>query len=197
MRRSACSVRNGLAADLGIARVAAGPATAAVLPSLMKSSGSGRKGAFRRFGALAVAVAIVLVGPRAQSSSREGGFVATVERPLFSPTRRPPPPPSLPQVADVPPAPPRPPPPLPPAPPPQVELSGIILGGGINVAILRRPQDAAPVHVALGSAIDGWTVAEIRPRAVLLQQGDRRVSVDLPVPPSSGPPQRPISLNPD
>lgn len=101
---------------------------------------------------------------------------AMVERPLFSATRRPPPPPmalppaGLPPMASEPPAPAG----------PDVALSGVIAGGGGGVALLRRPQDAAPVRLGLGGTLDGWTLSEIRPRAVVLRRDDRAVTIDLP-----------------
>lgn len=104
----------------------------------------------------------------------EGRFRAMVERPLFSPTRRPPPAPPAPLDAPAPIA-------LPP-PAPDLTLSGVITGGGGGVALLRRPQDAAPIHVALGGTVDGWTVAEIRPRAIVLTRDARSVTVGLPSP---------------
>lgn len=123
------------------------------------------------------AIAAGLSAPSRADPAPDGRFRAMVERPLFSPTRRPPPPPppalaplAAPPVALPPPA-------------PALSLSGVIAGGGGGVALLRRPQDAAPVPVALGGRIDGWTVAEIRPRSIVLRRDDRSVTVDLPQPP--------------
>ena len=107
-------------------------------------------------------------------STLESQFRAMVERPLFSASRRPPPVPLAP--LDVPAL------PAPPPPAPNLSLSGVITGGGVGVALLRRPQDTAPIHVALGGAVDGWTVAEIRPRAIVLRRDARSVVVDLPTP---------------
>lgn len=107
----------------------------------------------------------------------EARFRAMVDRPLFSPTRRPPPAPAAPAPLDAPAMPALPP------PAPSLTLSGVITGGGGGVALLRRPQDAAPIHVALGGTVDGWTVAEIHPRAVVLRRDARSVTVDLPAPP--------------
>ncbi len=93
-------------------------------------------------------------------------FSATRHRPLFSPTRRPPPPASLgnggilaPTVA------------LPP-PKPNLQLSGIILGGGQEVALVKRGGDTRVVRVGVGTPIDGWTVSEIAPRAITLRRSD-------------------------
>ena len=107
-------------------------------------------------------------------STPENHFRAMAERPLFSSTRRPPPVPLAPLDVSALPA--------PPPPAPNLSLSGVITGGGVGVALLRRPQDTAPIHVALGGAVDGWTVAEIRPRAIVLRRDVRSVVVDLPTP---------------
>ena len=125
-------------------------------------------------GAAIVAAALAGAGPAAARAAEPDGFAAMVDRPLFSPTRRPPPAPiAMPAVAAAPPA--------PPAPAmPDVALSGVIAGGGGGVALLRRPQDAAPIRLRLGGQVDGWTLAEIRPRAVVLRRDDRAVTVDLP-----------------
>lgn len=120
--------------------------------------------------------------PDAGPAVRDRRFEATLLRPLFSPTRRPPPPPLAVPTEAVAPIALAPPPPPPPEPPPDVALSGIVLGGGGGVAILRRPADATPVHVALGGTLDGWTIAEIHPRAVVLRRDARSVTVELPTP---------------
>ena len=99
---------------------------------------------------------------------------ATRQRPLFSPTRRPPPPPPpvglangaklTPTVA------------LAPA-KPNLQLSGIILGGGQEVALVKRGGDTRVVSVGVGTPIDGWTVSEIAPRAITLKRGDGQSAV--------------------
>ena len=126
-----------------------------------------------RRAALTAAVLAPAVSARADPVA-EGRFRAMAERPLFSPTRRPPPAPATP--LDVPAL------PVLPPPAPNLTLSGVITGGGGGVALVRRPQDAAPIHVALGGTVDGWTVAEIRPRAIVLRRDARSVTVDLPAP---------------
>ena len=127
---------------------------------------------FRR--ALPALALVALSEPAQADSALEGRFRAMVERPLFSPTRRPPPPPVALTPLDAP--------SLPAPPPPNLALSGVITGRGGGVALLRRPQDAAPIHVALGGTVDGWTVAEIRPRAIVLRRDARSFTVDLPTP---------------
>lgn len=128
------------------------------------------------FGRAGLGAALMLVASVPEGARAEGpGGSAMLDRPLFSATRRPPPPPLAPQALS-PAAEPGPP---PAAPPPDVALSGVILGRG-GVALLRRPQDAAPLRLGLGGEIDGWTLAEIWPRAVVLRRDDRSVTVDMP-----------------
>lgn len=112
--------------------------------------------------------------PARAEPAPDGRYRAMVERPLFAPTRRPPPAAAMPAPAEAPPA-------LP-DPPPNLALSGVIAGGGGGVALLKRLGDAAPVRVGLGGRIDGWTVAEIHPRSVVLARDARSVTVGLPVP---------------
>lgn len=100
---------------------------------------------------------------------------AMLARPLFAPTRRPPPPPVSAALQPL-----SPPAPSPPS-GPNVALSGVILGpGGGGVALVRGALDPAPVRVRLGGTVDGWTVAEILPRAVVLRRDGRSATVDLP-----------------
>ena len=140
----------------------------------------------RRASLAAVAVVVLASGAVAQdqgaASERKaegqtpGHVGAMLARPLFAPTRRPPPPPPLPPVSLQLPSAPRPPPSA-----PNVALSGVILEpGGGGVALVRGPLDPAPVRVRLGATVDGWTIAEIRPRAVVLRRDGRSATVDLP-----------------
>ncbi len=90
-----------------------------------------------------------------------GRFVATLERPLFSPSRKPPPPPPAP--------PPPPPPPPPPDPLATVHLYGVFAGddgGGIIVRV-----DGKPRRVPIGEKIGAWTLKEIENRNVTLVRG--------------------------
>lgn len=121
-----------------------------------------------------VAALVLLSGPGWADPAPDNRFRAMVERPLFSPTRRPPPPPPAPLALPSLPA--------PPLPPPNLTLSGVITGGGTGVALIRRPQDAAPIHVAAGGSVDGWIVAEIHPREIVLRRDARSVTVALPSP---------------
>lgn len=89
---------------------------------------------------------------------------ATHNRPLFSSTRRPPP------VAAAPPAqePEAPPPPQPPA----VTLFGTVSDAQGRQAIVLAPTDNI-VRVRIGDEIEGWKVAAIEARQVVLSLADR------------------------
>lgn len=148
----------------------------------MRATAAGRP-APRVSALAAVALLVLASGALAQDqgvSERKAGEPipgqrgAMLARPLFAPTRRPPPP-----VASVPLQPLS----APPQPPsaPNVALSGVILGpGGGGVALMRGPLDPAPVRVGRGAMVDGWTIAEIRPRAVVLRRDGRSATVELP-----------------
>lgn len=123
---------------------------------------------------VAWAMTDLAAGVRAEPAISAERFGANLRRPLFSPTRRPPPPPAViaapTLVAPLPPV----------AASPSVALSGVIVGAGGGVALLRRSSQATPVRVALGGDVDGWRLVEIHPRSVVLRRDARSVSVELP-----------------
>lgn len=91
-----------------------------------------------------------------------GRFVATLERPLFSPSRRPPPPApvaSAPPVVDT---------------PPDIRLLGLygsrVEGGGAGGMVARI--DGRVKRVKVGESIGRWTLKEIRPGEAVLAAGD-------------------------
>lgn len=108
----------------------------------------------------------------------------TRERPLFSPTRRPPPQPDA--------EPPAPPPPEPPAAPVSVPLtlSGTVIGAGGGYAILVDPGTGAAVRLRVGEAHGGWVLQSVDERSARLRNGDESAVLSLPSPEagSSGPP---------
>jgi hypothetical protein len=89
---------------------------------------------------------------------------ASRERPLFSPTRRPPAP--LPVVER------RPEPPSPP-PPPTVALYGVVMDGGDARAIVRMGPGVDAVRVRRGDDIDGWKVIQIEAQRLVLSLDGR------------------------
>lgn len=91
---------------------------------------------------------------------------ATLDRPLFSPSRRPPPaPPSIVQA---------------PAPaalassPPTVVLLGVVMDGETARAVVRAGADKRLLRAQMGDDIDGWKVAQIDGRKVVLASEDGR-----------------------
>lgn len=89
-----------------------------------------------------------------------------IERPLFTPSRRPPPEPAPSQAepAFVPP-------PLPP-PSPDYMLLGIIRNGDRATALLRSQSDGRNLRVEAGDTIGGWEIAAVGTVSVRLKRGD-------------------------
>jgi hypothetical protein len=94
---------------------------------------------------------------------------ATVDRPLFSPSRRPPPGP----VAKAPE------PPVPPAPPPVLVLSGIVMDGQSARAVVRVGAEKRILHAQIGDNIDGWMVSQIDGRKLVLSLDGRFATFTL------------------
>jgi len=95
---------------------------------------------------------------------------ATRERPLFSPRRRPDAEVAreteTPVVEESPDA-------LP------FELTGVVMGADIAVAILRNRDTQETVHLRRGEALDAWSLEEIASRHVVFRQDDRQVRLEL------------------
>lgn len=107
------------------------------------------------------------------ADSAESHFVATLERPLFAPNRRPPPPPA-------PPAPEPPPDPL-----ANIQLYGVFSGEGVKGILARI--DGKVRRVFVNDLVGDWSVKEINDRDVSFTRADetrvlRLVQVRTPVP---------------
>jgi len=91
---------------------------------------------------------------------------AIVDRPLFSPSRRPPaaPPPVVqaPTASAL------------PSPPPSVILLGVAMDGQNARAVIRVGADNRLLRAQMGDEIDGWKVAQIDGRKVVLASEDGR-----------------------
>jgi len=98
-----------------------------------------------------------------------GELSATLERPLFSMTRRPAPKPAAPVVSA--------PPPPPPPPPPSVVVLGIVSEDGIGHAAIRSGDKL--MRVRTGDDVGGWKVETIEPRRLVLRLGERSVDFKL------------------
>jgi general secretion pathway protein N len=94
---------------------------------------------------------------------------ATHDRPLFSPTRHPPPKPVAPVISHVEP---------PPAPPPSLVLLGIVREEDGDGRAAIRAHDKV-VRVAIGDDVGGWKVERIEPRRLVLTLGERSVDFSL------------------
>lgn len=97
-----------------------------------------------------------------------------LDRPLFSPTRRPPAPPPAPspivQAAE---------PPAPPPPPPNLVLFGVVMDGEGARAVVRAGADKKLVRAQIGDEIDGWKVSQIEGRKVVLSLDGRFATFTL------------------
>jgi general secretion pathway protein N len=89
----------------------------------------------------------------------------TVERPLFSSSRRRPPPGEkvvkrpIKQVAPKP-------------QPPSYDLLGVVRRGDRAIALLRKRSDGTSFRVEVGDMIGGWRVSKMEPTSVLLERDD-------------------------
>jgi general secretion pathway protein N len=102
-------------------------------------------------------------------------LTATRERPIFSPTRRPPAPPPEPVPAAESPPP-------PPAEPeqPLLTLVGTATGETDNVAVVVDQNTKNLVRLHIGEAVSGWYLRSIDSRAMTLEKDNRRVTLTLP-----------------
>lgn len=112
---------------------------------------------------------------------------ATRERPLFSPSRRPPP--AAIATAPVEPVHQAPPPVV--AERPALALVGTIVGEGENIAIFYNTLTRATIRLRLGDTDDaGWKLVAVDARTTLLEKGRQSVTLALPAPneaPVAGP----------
>jgi hypothetical protein len=102
---------------------------------------------------------------------------ATRDRPIFSPSRRPPPA-AVPVTALA-----SPPVQAPKQPErPQLSLVGTIVNGDDGFAIFVDQTTKAPVRIKLGARYQGWMLRQIEARSVALQKGQEVVMLSFPEP---------------
>lgn len=94
---------------------------------------------------------------------------ATRDRPLFAPSRRPPPLPVARQVVE----------PVVILPPPNMVLFGIVADHTGARAVLRSGGSGKVIPARIGDEIEGWKVTQIEPRRLVLTDHDRSVSFAL------------------
>jgi hypothetical protein len=95
-------------------------------------------------------------------------FSGVLERPLFAPSRRPPPDAPPPAVEAA-----------PEASPFELELVGVVISGEERVALVRQPGIQELLRVAVGRMVGGWQVETIEPDRVLFRSGDTLKEVRL------------------
>jgi hypothetical protein len=101
------------------------------------------------------------------------GLSVTIDRPLFSPSRRPPAPPApLPHAEQVVA------PPAPPPSPPNLVLYGIVIDGESARAVVRV-ADNKILRAQIGDDIEGWKVSQIEGRKVVLSLDGRFATFTL------------------
>jgi hypothetical protein len=97
-----------------------------------------------------------------------------LDRPLFSPSRRPPAsppaPPPIVQAAE---------PPAPPPPPPNLVLFGVVMDGESARAVVRAGAEKKLVRAQIGDEIEGWKVSQIEGRKVVLSLDGRFATFTL------------------
>ena len=100
---------------------------------------------------------------------------ATRERPIFSPARRPA---AVAAAAQVPPSPPT----KPPEPEhPQLSLVGTIAGAKESFGIFLDRSANTTLRLKTGEDYKGWILREVHGREIVLEKGDKTVTLALPV----------------
>lgn len=95
---------------------------------------------------------------------------ATVERPPFTPGRRPEREDAQPEVIALP----------VPTGAPRIDLSAIVIAGGAPVAYLRAGAGTGNLRrAAVGDTLEGWTVSAILEDRIVIENGDRRAEIAL------------------
>jgi hypothetical protein len=112
-------------------------------------------------------------------------FSAVIERPVFSPTRRPAEPPSPPSPE-----------PAPVEQDPEFSLAGIIISEhGRFVLAVTKGGRGDVVRVGEGRSIDGWTIARVEPERAVLRRGETENLMLLEFfKPSEAPPNHPSRM---
>jgi len=108
----------------------------------------------------------------------------TRERPIFAPSRRPPPP----VVANVPSPPPMRSTPRPAETPrPQLSLIGTVIGNNESIGIFVDGASKDSVRLRTGEAHQGWVLRTVQGREITLENGRETVTLALPAPGSERP----------
>jgi general secretion pathway protein N len=100
---------------------------------------------------------------------------ATRERPIFSPSRRPPPTIAAEHDIVVPPAIQEP----PSQEPPQLSLVGTVVNGDHGLAVFLEPSSTTPLRIRSGGEYQGWTLRLVQARSITLQKGENIAVLSL------------------
>lgn len=179
-------IRNRTIAKLGVAFVAcAGLAASAVAAT--PPPGLGPESALNAGGLDPTAdrPAVPIARERGASGNPLWGIplrilTATRERPLFSPSRRPPAPPvvAAPAVAPRPVAAPKPPEPE----RPPLTIVGTIVGGGDAIGVFINQATNEVIRIHAGQAHDGWVLRSVHGREASFEKEERQATLALPAP---------------
>lgn len=126
--------------------------------------------------AAATPAMITSPAPAAVSMPPLAALTQTVERPVFSPTRRP----EVAAQVEVEEAPS----PASPAaqPPPALQLSAVVIEAGRQLALFRHASGAsgaATLRATTGESVAGWTLVEVRSDGVTLERGGQQHEIPL------------------
>jgi hypothetical protein len=105
-------------------------------------------------------------------------LAATLNRPLFTPSRRP----QAPVVASAAVLAPRPPPPPPASEHPNLALVGTVAAGNEDLAVLIDPMTHDAVRLRTGEGHQGWILQSVDRRTATLQKGGQSETLELPRP---------------
>ena len=105
-------------------------------------------------------------------------LTATRERPIFLPSRRPPPAvvarPSVELPKSLPPA--------PEAQRPALRLLGVVTGTKADVAIFISETTQKTIRLKMGEGHEGWVLQSVKAREVVLEKNRRSAVIELPAP---------------
>lgn len=103
-------------------------------------------------------------------------LTATRNRPLFTPSRRPP----APAVANAPVVAPQPPPPPPVPEHPNLILVGTVARETEGIAVFTDQGTHNAIRLRTGEGHDGWILQSVAPREAILQKGNQSETLQLP-----------------
>ncbi len=115
----------------------------------------------------ALASAVVPAVPDAPifDMREEEAYAAILERPLFSPSRRPIGPAAAPSAASS---------------PSGLALLGVVAGAGRTIALIRTGEGAPATKAEAGQDVAGWQVTALTPAGVVLERQGGRLQLELP-----------------